>query len=185
MESGAGGLLPCWQDEAKGPVGRPHPQHGALPGMHCLLLPPGCSAGPSAWTPFVLGPPSTLRALPRLLQGLIQWMHQTQPGNFPRHPSIYTHQECPSAPPAHEPSGPKVCQQWACTTSWSLSSSPCLVWPLQGLAVSPSPLPVALEPFPPHPIPPTHSHTPEQVYVRGDPIQGQLPSCCPVKALAS
>lgn len=108
--AGLGDSCPAWQDEAKGTVGRPHPHHGALPGMCCLLLPPGSSAGPSAWIPFVLGPPSTLRVLPQLLQGPIQWMYQTQPGNFPRHPSIYTHPECPSAPLAHQPSGPKVCQ---------------------------------------------------------------------------
>lgn len=50
-------------DEAKGTAGRLHPHHGALPGMCCLFLPPGSSAGPSAWTPFVPGPPSTLRVL--------------------------------------------------------------------------------------------------------------------------
>ena len=76
----------------------------------------------------------------------------SQPRKLSRHPSIYTHQECP----AHRPQG----LPWGtCSSSWSLSSPPRLVWALQGPAVSPSPLPVALVSFPPHPTRPTRSQT--------------------------
>lgn len=100
--AGVGGRLPCWQNEAKGTAERHRPPPRSTP-QRCAASPTlqaPSHAGPSAWIPLVLGPPSwpaenstnpKERVLPPLLQGPVQWMHQTlSQGTFPDAPP-YTH----------------------------------------------------------------------------------------------